>query len=95
MQSGNDVWCQFVLDPGDLVLQRQLLLFQAPQLQLIGHAAFFQCVYGGVQISVFGAKDFKFHTKHLFGLHLFGVAHLCGSFFLGQVHGQFSVKRAA
>lgn len=56
MRSGNDVGCQTIGDAGDLVLEHQLALFQALDLQLIGCADAFKRENGIIKIAMFLTK---------------------------------------
>jgi len=67
--SGDDVGSEAVFEPGNLIFQRQFLLFQAPKPKLIATARRGQ---GGdclVEVSVLPAQHFEFDAKHLFGFH--------------------------
>lgn len=74
--SGDDVGDQHVLDPHDLVLEKQLLLLQPPEGEDIGATRFFKRVNRRVKVAVFATQDFKSDAKH------FVMAEFCGG-----VHG--------
>lgn len=63
---GNDVWRQFILDPGDPILERKLLLFQPFECQRIGCTAFLQRRYGIIKIAMLALEDLKLDAQHLF-----------------------------
>lgn len=81
---GDNIGGQLVFDPGNRVFQRQLLLFQAAQAQLIRPPAVFQRMDGFIKVPVFGFENLKLDAQHVFGFHFFGFAHDFESFPIGQ-----------
>src|SRR5690606_1098970 len=70
MQSGDNVRGQFVLKPGNAVLERELLLFQPLQGQRMGQALAGQRRDRLVQIPMFAPQHFQPGAGDLFGGHL-------------------------
>ena len=77
--SGDDVGGQDIFDPGDLILQMQLLLLQASQRKLIGAARSLHRMDRVVKVAVFLAKHFKLHAKNRIMVHLELGIHICWS----------------
>ena len=71
----NDVRCQLVLDPCDLVFQAQFSGFQAAVGQLIGAAEFNEGLNRFVQIAVFLTQHLKLDAQNLFVGHFNGGGH--------------------
>ena len=71
----DDIGQQLVLDGGDLVLERQLALFQSLYLQLVGKRRNLLRHDLGIEIAVFGSQ-----SRHLFAkLALVGSLHRLSS----------------
>jgi len=66
---------QLIFELHDLIFQRQLLLLQPPQRQLIGPTRQFQRRNRLIQIAMLALQDLEFHPKHLLKVHLAGNVH--------------------
>lgn len=67
--SGDDIGGQAVFDLGNQILQPQFAFFQPLQGQLICRVPVRQGPDRLVQIAVFAAEHFKFHTQHIVVFH--------------------------
>lgn len=66
MCSGDDVGDQLVFQPHDLILERQLLLFQPLQGQLVGRGRDGHGLNGKVQITMVAPHHLQADADHLF-----------------------------
>lgn len=67
MQSRDNVRQQVVLDQGDLVLELQLALFEARDLELVLRTCLGQRSNGCIEIAMLRAQQFQPLAKLLFG----------------------------
>lgn len=75
-RSGDDVGDQLILDPDNLVFQRQFLLFQAAQGQRIGAGGILQGMDRVVEVAVFLPQYAKADSQHFFDIQLGGRIHV-------------------
>ena len=64
--SGDDVWDHLVLEQGNLVLESQLALLEASNLELVGRGGHAQGLDGRIKVAVLKAKMLK--PRLLFGI---------------------------
>ena len=74
-QSRDDIGNKLVFDLYDLIFQRQLLLFQPPQCQLVRTASVFKRMNGGIKISVFAPQHLQANPEHFFKIEFAGRVH--------------------
>lgn len=68
--SGDDIGGQFVLNQRNPVFQRQFLLFQTFDCELIGGRALGQGVDGFVEVTVFAAQVLELEPQNFLMVHL-------------------------